>query len=68
VNPPIIESESAEEEALLEAAKLMLIAARTAPKTGGIDDISTLIVHGEEKDAIATKNGRNSRRAKIGRF
>jgi len=55
VNPPIIESKNAEKEALLEAAKLMLIAARTAPKAHGIDDILTLIVHGKEKDAIATK-------------
>jgi len=52
---PKIESEKAEKEAILEAAKLMLAAARTAPKTAGIDDILTLIVHGEEKDAIAEK-------------
>jgi uncharacterized ferredoxin-like protein len=52
---PKIESEKAEREAILEAAKLMLAAARTAPKTAGIDDILTLIVYGEEKDAIAEK-------------
>jgi uncharacterized ferredoxin-like protein len=52
---PIIESENGEREAILEAAKLMLIAARTAPKSAGIDDILTVIVHGEEKDAIAGK-------------
>jgi uncharacterized ferredoxin-like protein len=52
---PKIESEKAEKEAILEAAKLMLAAARTAPKTAGIDDILTLIVYGEEKDAIAEK-------------
>lgn len=52
---PIIESESGEREAILEAAKLMLIAARTAPKSGGIDDILTMIVHDKEKDAIAGK-------------
>ncbi|MCD6445261.1 hypothetical protein J7L49_00540 [Candidatus Bathyarchaeota archaeon] len=50
-----IKSEDAEREAVLEAAKLMLVAARTAPKTGGIDDVLTLIVYGEEKDAIAEK-------------
>lgn len=55
VSPPIVESENGEKEAVLEAAKLMLIAARTAPKTSGIDDILTLIVHGEEKDSIANK-------------
>jgi uncharacterized ferredoxin-like protein len=50
---PKVESKDGEKEAILEAAKLMLIAARTAPKSGGIDDILTLIVYGEEKDAIA---------------
>ncbi|MEM3731657.1 MAG: DUF2148 domain-containing protein [Candidatus Bathyarchaeia archaeon] len=52
---PTIEGEKGEREALLEAAKLMLVAARTAPKTGGIDDILTKVVYGEEKDAIAEK-------------
>ena len=33
----------------------MLVAARTAPKSAGIDDILTLVVHGIEKDAIASK-------------
>jgi uncharacterized ferredoxin-like protein len=55
VSPPIIESENGEKEAVLEAAKLMLTAARTAPKSGGIDDVLTIIVYGEEKDAIAEK-------------
>jgi uncharacterized ferredoxin-like protein len=55
VSPPIIESKNGEKEAVLEAAKLMLIAARTAPKTGGIDDILTLIVYGKDKDRIANK-------------
>lgn len=51
--PQIIDSLKGEREGLLEAAKLMLIAARTAPKTKGIDDILTCIVYGEDKDAIA---------------
>jgi uncharacterized ferredoxin-like protein len=55
MNPPIVESKDAEREAILEVAKLMLVAARTAPKSAGIDDILTLIVHGKEKDAIADK-------------
>jgi len=53
VTPPVIESKDAEKEAILEAAKLMLVAARTAPKSAGIDDILTLIVCGREKDALA---------------
>jgi len=55
LSPPIIESKNGEKDAIFEAAKLMLIAARTAPKSGGVDDILTLIVYGEEKDAIAGK-------------
>ena len=55
LSPPIIESKNGERDAILEAAKLMLIAARTAPKSGGIDDVLTIIVYGEEKDAIAEK-------------
>jgi len=52
---PIIESENAEREAILGVAKLMLISARTAPKSAGIDDILAVIVYGEEKDAVASK-------------
>ena len=55
MSPPIIRCEDAEEEAVLEAAKLMLAAARTAPKTAGVDDIITLVVYGKEKDIIADK-------------
>jgi uncharacterized ferredoxin-like protein len=33
----------------------MLAAARTAPKTAGVDDIMTVIVYGKEKEAIADK-------------
>jgi uncharacterized ferredoxin-like protein len=52
---PIITSKQAEKDALLQAAKLMLLAARTAPKSGGIDDIQTTLVYGEEKDAIVAE-------------
>jgi uncharacterized ferredoxin-like protein len=65
---PIIESENGEREAILEAAKLMLISARTAPKSAGIDDVLTIIVHGEEKDAIAGKMEEIAEERKIERF
>jgi len=52
---PIIQSDDAEREGVLGAAKLMLEAARTAPKSGGIDDILTTLVYGAEKDSIADK-------------
>ena len=42
-----------ENKAVVEVARLMLLAARTAPKGKGIDDIDTLILTGKEKDAVA---------------
>ena len=63
--PPKIESREAEKEALLEAAKFMLVAARTAPKTAGIDDVLAIIVHGKEKDTIAEKMEAISAKRKI---
>jgi uncharacterized ferredoxin-like protein len=55
LSPPIIESKNGEKDALLEAAKLMQIASRTAPKSGGVDNVSNLIVYGKEKNTIAKK-------------
>jgi uncharacterized ferredoxin-like protein len=49
----IVSSEDAEKEALLYAAKLMVAAARTAPKAGGRDTIKTMILTGEDKDRLA---------------
>ena len=68
MSPPIIESKKGEKEAVLEAAKLMLIAARTAPKSGGVDDVLTLIVYGKEKDAIAEKMEKIAEQRKIEGF
>jgi uncharacterized ferredoxin-like protein len=49
---PIIENEKCETEGLRETGRLMMIAARTAPKSGGIDDVETLMIYGEEKEKI----------------
>jgi uncharacterized ferredoxin-like protein len=49
----VIDGSAAEAEAVLQIAKLMLVSARTAPKSGGIDDITTLIVTGEDLQRIA---------------
>ena len=49
----IIGSDDAEKEAALGVAKLMVTAARTAPKTRGEDSISTAILTGEDKDRLA---------------
>ena len=51
----IYTSETAEKDALLEVAKLMAAAARTAPKAKGVDAILTMIVDGDEKDAIVSE-------------
>jgi len=64
----MIESKNAEREAILEAAKLMLISGRTAPKSAGIDDVLTIIVHGKEKDAIARKMEEIAEERKIEQF
>lgn len=63
-----IESEKGEAEAILEVAKLMQVAARTAPKTAGIDDILTVVVYGEEKEAIAEKMKEIAEQRKIEGF
>jgi uncharacterized ferredoxin-like protein len=49
----IIKSEDAERDAALEVAKLMLVAARTAPKARGRDTIVTVILGGEDKNRLA---------------
>lgn len=65
---PIIKSENGERDAILEASKLMLVAARTAPKSAGVDDVLTVIVHGKEKDAIARKMEEIAEESKIEGF
>ena len=49
----VIRGRDAEVEGIIEAAKLMLVSARTAPKTAGIDMIEGAIVVGAEKEKIA---------------
>jgi len=53
INMPIINSRKAEKDGLLQVSKLMLLSARTAPKSGGVDDILTAIVSGPEKESLA---------------
>jgi uncharacterized ferredoxin-like protein len=50
---PMIKDEKAEMEGVMAVAKLMAVAARTAPKTRGVDAVETLIVFGEDLDALA---------------
>jgi len=53
----IISSEDSESEALLNVAKLMVVAARTAPKAQGEDKIKAAILTGKEKDELANVMG-----------
>jgi len=48
----ILKGKDAEEEGILTVAKLMANAARTAPKTAGIDDIEIVILTGEEMNRV----------------
>jgi uncharacterized ferredoxin-like protein len=65
---PVIRGEEGENEGIMEISRLMLVSARTAPKSGGIDDISTAIVIGEEKEALATEMDRLAEQRKIQQF
>ena len=49
----LIKSENVEKDAALEVAKLMLVAARTAPKARGLDTIVAAILGGEDKNRLA---------------
>jgi uncharacterized ferredoxin-like protein len=49
----IMQSDPAESEGLLHVAQLMVVAARTAPKARGEDDISTAIVTDQDKAKLA---------------
>lgn len=51
----IVSQEKAELDGLLQVAKLMCIAARTAPKCRGRDYISTAVLTGKEKANIVKK-------------
>ena len=52
---PTVYGEEQERDAIMQAAKFMLVSARTAPKSGGVDDILTALVYGEEKGVIAAE-------------
>lgn len=65
---PILDSRTTELEGLMDVAKLMLISARTAPKSGGIDDVFTLVVSGKEKDALADEMDKIAEERKISGF
>ena len=50
---PILDGRDQERKGLMETANLMVVSARTAPKSGGVDDILTSIIYGAELEALA---------------
>jgi uncharacterized ferredoxin-like protein len=56
----IINGSEVELRALRNVSELMALAARTAPKTGGVDTTVTAVVQGEEKDHLADEMVKHS--------
>ncbi len=52
---PVVEGKDAEFEGVLQVARLMCVAARTAPKAKGVDNIVTAVVYGEELEKLASE-------------
>jgi uncharacterized ferredoxin-like protein len=50
-----VKSQEMEERGALQAAELMCLAARTAPKGRGVDNLSTLVVTGRDKDILSAE-------------
>ena len=50
---PILDGQEQERQGIMETANLMVVSARTAPKSGGVDDILTAIVYGAEVKTLA---------------
>jgi uncharacterized ferredoxin-like protein len=50
---PRIDEKKSEMDGVLAVANAMAVAARTAPKTRGLDAVETLIVYGEDLQALA---------------
>jgi len=49
----ILDGKEQERQGVMETANLMVVSARTAPKSGGVDDIFTAVVYGQEVEDLA---------------
>ena len=56
----IYNSDILEEQAVLHAAQKICAAARTAPKGKGLDNLATMVLTGDDKDALADEMERLS--------
>lgn len=52
----------------MHVARLMMLSARTAPKSGGVDDVLTAIVLGKEKESLADEMDKIAEERKITGF
>jgi len=52
---PVMNGKEQEKQGVMQVANLMVVAARTAPKTGGVDDVLTAVVSGDEKEVMAAE-------------
>ena len=50
---PIIDGKEQELQGIIQVANLMVVSARTAPKSGGVDDVYTAVIYGDEKEHLA---------------
>jgi len=50
---PILDGKAQELQGVMETANLMVVSARTSPKSGGVDDILTAVVYGAEVESLA---------------
>jgi uncharacterized ferredoxin-like protein len=50
---PILDGKEQERQGLMDTANLIVVSARTSPKSGGVDDILTSVVYGAEVEALA---------------
>jgi uncharacterized ferredoxin-like protein len=65
---PILDGRDQERQGLMETANLMVVSARTAPKSGGVDDILTSVVYGAEVEALAAAMEKIAAERKIERW
>ena len=63
-----IEGATAERDGVLEAARRICVAARTAPKGRGTDHLFTLILTGEDKEALAAEMERQGKEKEVAFF
>jgi uncharacterized ferredoxin-like protein len=65
---PILDGREQERQGVMETANLMVVSARTSPKSGGVDDILTAVVYGAEVEALAADMEKIATERKVERW